>query len=511
MTTASKNTNPSRRSNPSRTEMDEMAPTLLRLPDLCPPTGPEEAYVEETTPPEEPGSDAGLSMQDMLDAATEVPTNLDAPASVTRLPNLVPPQNLVSSPDASAAVAAPAIRENTTRNATTQNAPSVQPIVSSPATTATVLADSKPTEVASKPSWKESSETFSNRALAIVGSRNTLLVLLAVLACWAVFAPRRNPNAQQNSEALIAKEPEADRSAAKKDDRSPISSIASDKANTRPKKHFGDRKSTDSVAVGKIGNPKPNVGQVTPGPSVAAATSGTPKHSVNKTTLGQPSATKAMGVVPGGTSLVQSQLASSTMQHGVGADAPFDSLPFHQESSAEVASSPTNAGMTLDALAANYAAGSPPEITEEEFDTTADQDTSFGSDALMNDVPPTDTTSVEETPDAVPVPLQTGTPGPISNWMDYLPPMPSEMGDQASNAASAGPTATGSPAATVAEQVAGANDFPATQSPSTPDFRFALPGDGPEGSVGTQAPATSDQPEARVAAPPFYPDFNLRR
>ena len=86
--------------------------------------------------------------------------------------------------------------------------------------------------------------------------------------------------------------------------------------------------------------------------------------------------------------------------------------------------------------------------------------------------------------------------------------MPSETGDQASNA---GPTDAGSPAATVAEQVAGANEFPATQSPSTPDFRFALPGDGPEGSVGNQTPATSDQPEARVAAPPFYPDFNLRR
>lgn len=508
-----------------------MAPTLLRLPDLCPPTGPEETFVEDSSAPEKLESDAGLSMQDMLDAATEVPTNLDTTASVSRLPNLVPPQTPVTSPEVTTPGSASGVRttqdttsQHTTpqhasiQNATAQNTPSVQPVLSPPSATATVLADSKRTEAAPKTSWKESSETFGNRALAVVGSRNTLLVLLAVLACWAVFAPRRNPNAQQNSEALIAKDPEVDRSAAKKDDLSSVNSIASDNANTRPKKHFDDRKAANNVAVSENTNPKPSVGQVKPRLSMTA---GTPKHSVNKTTLGQPSATNAMGAAPGGTSLVQSQLASSTMQHGVNADAPFDSVPFHQEVSAEaaspsvrepqVASSPSNVGMSLDALAANYAAGSPSEITAEEFDAneaTTSQSTSSGSEALTTDVPPTDTPSFEETPPAVPVPLQTGTPGPISNWMDYLPPMPSETGDQASNA---GPTDAGSPAATVAEQVAGANEFPATQSPSTPDFRFALPGDGPEGSVGNRTPATSDQPEARVAAPPFYPDFNLRR
>ncbi|WP_037254274.1 MULTISPECIES: hypothetical protein [Rhodopirellula] len=511
--------------------MDEMAPTLLRLPDLCPPTGPEETFVEDSSAPEKLESDAGLSMQDMLDAATEVPTNLDTTASVSRLPNLVPPQTPVTSPEVTTPGSASGVRttqdttsQHTTpqhasiQNATAQNTPSVQPVLSPPSATATVLADSKRTEAAPKTSWKESSETFGNRALAVVGSRNTLLVLLAVLACWAVFAPRRNPNAQQNSEALIAKDPEVDRSAAKKDDLSSVNSIASDNANTRPKKHFDDRKAANNVAVSENTNPKPSVGQVKPRLSMTA---GTPKHSVNKTTLGQPSATNTMGAAPGGTSLVQSQLASSTMQHGVNADAPFGSVPFHQEVSAEavspsvrepqVASSPSNVGMSLDALAANYAAGSPSEITAEEFDAneaTTSQGTSSGSEALTTDVSPTDTPSFEETPPAVPVPLQTGTPGPISNWMDYLPPMPSETGDQASNAA---PADAGSPAATVAEQVAGANEFPATRSPSTPDFRFALPGDGPEGSVGNQTPATSDQPEARVAAPPFYPDFNLRR
>nr|WP_236617815.1 hypothetical protein [Rhodopirellula europaea] len=503
-----------------------MAPTLIRLPDLCPPTDPDESFVEESSAPEESESEARLSMQEMLEVASQIPSNLDATASVTRLPNLVPPQTPVTLPEATTPGSASGVRttQDTTpqhtsiQDATAQNTPSVQPVLSPPSATATVMADSKPTEAPPKTSWKESSETFGNRALAVVGSRNTLLVLLAVLACWAVFAPRRHPNAKQNSEALIAKEPEVDRSAAKDDDLSSVNSIASDNAKTRPKKPFDDRNRTDRVVVSENSNLKSEPGHTALGPSMTA---GAPTHSVKKTTLGQPLATNAMGMAPAGTSLVQSQLASSTMQQSFDAEIPFDSVPFHQEVSAEavspsvrepqVASSPSNVGMSLDALAANYAAGSPAEITAEEFDAneaTTSQGTSSGSESLTTDVPPTDTPSFEETPPAVPVPLQTGTPGPISNWMDYLPPMPSETGDQASNAA---PADAGSPAATVAEQVAGANEFPATQSPSTPDFRFALPGDGPEGSVGNQTPATSDQPEARVAAPPFYPDFNLRR
>jgi hypothetical protein len=206
---------------------------------------------------------------------------------------------------------------------------------------------------------------------------------------------------------------------------------------------------------------------------------------MNKTKLGQPAHAGGNGQVPGGTSLVQSQLASSPMQHGVGGVPPFDSVPFHSEPPAKSASpmvrEPAGAKTHLDA---NLTAS----------------DSSVNSELSL---PPNDEVLREEQNvpanselPSVPVPLQTGTPGPITNWIDYLPPLPSELGEQAS---------------VDVGQTASPDEFPTTQSPRSPDFQFALPGDGPEVSVGSQVPSSGEQPEARVAAPSFFPESNLRR
>ncbi|WP_233215415.1 hypothetical protein [Rhodopirellula bahusiensis] len=523
MTTASKNTDPSRRSNPSQADMDATAPTLLRLPDLCPPADSDESYIEEASVSKEPEDGGQSSMQELLDVAMEATDDAVGQASVTRLPDLAPPQIDLSPP--AAPVSAFAIRD-----AATPAAVATSPVDQTPSSTATKVAESEPTGSASKRSWKESSETLSNRVLGVVGSRNTLLVLLAVIACWAVFAPRRHPNAQQNSEALTAKEPDADRSAAKKGDPTPFESIAAGKTISRPKNPSGIRKAADSIAASEsvAANSKPRAARGTSGQSIAATAPNAPKQSVGTSTLGQPSATNSMGAVPGGTSLVESQLASSTMQHGVGGAAPFDSVPFHFEAPAETASQSvrkpqmeevsTEAGMTIDALAANYGAGLPAETTaalNEPTEPDATQEAIAGNEpagavATQENTPLESGPAADDAPPAIPVPLQTGTPGPILNWIDYLPPMPSEMGEQASSATTE-PTDAGLSVPENSEEVASEYDFPSTQSPGTPDFRFGLPGDGPEGSVGTQTPPAGDQPNARVAAPPTYPDFNLRR
>ncbi|WP_053061286.1 hypothetical protein [Rhodopirellula islandica] len=511
MTTASKNTDPRRPSNPSRAEFEEIAPTLLRLPDLHPPTDSGEGCAEEDSSSVKQDAPASPVMQDLLDAATQTAPDAVNHSSVTRLPDLTPVAAAVTCP-----VPPPpaAVEEPVVIAKAVESFAATQP--SSPPRNTSVDAGkaSVSAETDRDGSWKATSESLSNRALALVGSRNTLLALLALIACWAVFAPRRHPNAQQNSEVLSAKEPAVDETASKLEAKSSFGSVASSKKTPRPKQSRSISDSATKVAGAEANTlaPKPTpfkADSYKTGASVAGASKlggssregansgglegpagdmpglNAPTHSMSKTKLGQPTRAGEFGSAPSGTSLVESQLASSATQHGVGGVPPFDSAPFHSEPVAEsfapvvrepqVAMAPSNPGLTSPVSEANSELGLPDD----------DRSLPGNSEGPVDAVSP-----------AIPAPLQTGTPGLITNWIDYLPPMPSELGEQAS--------ADGA-------RPASPEVFPTTQSPLSPDFQFALPGDGPEVSVGNQVPSSGDQPEARVATPSFFPESNLRR
>ncbi|WDQ18831.1 hypothetical protein [Rhodopirellula sp. P2] len=507
MTTASKNTDPSRRSSPSRAEFEKIAPTLLRLPDLHPPTDAGEGCAEEDLPSVEHDESTSPVMQDLLDAATQTTPDTVNHASVTRLPDLAPAAAPVASPvlPPTVAVEEPVVAAVKPVESFAATQPSSPPRHASADTNKA----SASAETGRDGSWKATSESLGNRALALAGSRNTLLALLALIACWAVFAPRRHPNAQQNSEVLSAKEPAVDETASKLEAKSSFDSVASTNKTSqrKPSRSISDSATKVAAAEATALAPKPTPSKSdsykTGAPIAGASKFGgsnsgglegpagdmpglnAPAHSMSQTKLGQPTRAGEFGSVPEGTSLVESQLASSATQRGMGGVPPFDSAPFHSEPVAEsfapvvrepqVAMTPSNPGLTSPVSEANSELGLPAN----------DRVPSGNRDEPVNAVSP-----------AVPAPLQTGTPGLITNWIDYLPPMPSELGEQAS---------------VNEEQSASPEAFPTTQSPLTPDFQFGLPGDGPEVSVGNQVPSSGGQPEARVATPSFFPESNLRR
>ncbi|MCC9641301.1 hypothetical protein LOC71_03375 [Rhodopirellula sp. JC740] len=500
MTTASKTTASGNRSHSSRSR-EKIAPTLLRLPDLDPPIEDQTPEAFEAQDIAAPTSAGQIRMDDPVTESTEavnpeLAIASDEKQAVAATANATPAFSLREA-SADAAFSPPVAVPNSVTVPNSEPVPKPKPEVIPP----------EPTRTARErlQGVREATESFGTKALAVAGSRNALLVVLGLLACWAIFAPRRHPNAERDSEALIAKTPPVEQTTANQ----PATSQANDALVQSGRQMPASSSANDAMAEAMAANPKPNTAvvsndkrsvepqpglnaprteQFAGGPS-AAAQLGVPTHSAMQSNFGSNSSPIDLpaGFAEGPSSdALPVKQAKPMLNDGdlAGLNALNDQKPvtaFFNPNAVDGATIGQQPVADTPATANAPSAANTPAATQQP------------SQGAANEMEAAAETSV-------PVPVQTGTPGPITNWTDYLPPLPGteEVSDRGATAP-------------VDSEMESDKSFPTTQSPQTPDFQFALPGVAAESTTAPASSSSQQEPEARVAAPANFPDSYLRR
>ncbi|MCC9657710.1 hypothetical protein [Rhodopirellula halodulae] len=501
MTTASKTTASGNRSHSSRSR-EEIAPTLLRLPDLDPPIEDQTPEAFEAEDIAAPTSAGQIRMDDPVAEPTEA-VNPEAAIASDEEPAVAAtahgtPAFSLREASADAAFSRPVAVPNSVSAPNSVTVPKPEPEVIPP----------EPTRTARErlQGVREATESFGTKALAVAGSRNALLVVLGLLACWAIFAPRRHPNAERDSEALIAKTPPVEQTTANQ----PALSQANDALVQSGRQMPSSSSANDAMAEAMAANPKPNTAvlsndkrSVDPQPGLNAPRT--------EQFAGGPSAAAQLGVPTH--SAMQSKFGSNSspidLPAGFAEGPSSDALPVKQAkpmlNDGDLAGlnalndqKPVTAFFNPDSVDGTTVGKQPVADTAATANAPSAGNTPAATQPPVQGFANEMEASAAET--SVPVPVQTGTPGPITNWTDYLPPLPGaeEVSDRGA-------------AAPVDSEMESDESFPTTQSPQTPDFQFALPGVAAESTTAPASSSSQQEPEARVAAPANFPDSYMRR
>lgn len=394
-----------------------LAPTLLRLPDLDPPIETVVTDVDES-------HDAAVVPQSrgrVADTKSESEPRRGAPEAM-----LAVDPGETSSPR-------PAM-------------------VSPPAATTSAVATTPSVGTSTPPAAKNSARKVpANRSmLDWIGSRATLMILLLLIAGYAVFGPR---SSDQLVEPLTAVPPEPAAELASKPSTAPELSIAAKQPDITPMPP-----SVDSVKPADLLPPMP------------------PSLSIDR--------------VP--SQVASSRTATATPPAELIRQPANPAAPNLAEMDALASFKPSDEGVSGNARAGESLAG---EISAE----NAPASNRSVERASTNPAP----RSRSETPEKV-RPVFSRTPRGIDDWSRFLPPLSVSSSSAnltggvqmapATAAMAAGPTSPReNPLATYRQ----------TSSPVEPDFRFAVPDGDTSGGVSNTPPTgpTPPGPEARVARP----------
>ncbi|MCM2372455.1 hypothetical protein [Aporhodopirellula aestuarii] len=467
---------------------DALPPTLLRLPDLDPtdverdPCDAEDEAAGEvaTTPSSAVTSDddfdsksSGESRESITLASINTAANETLPVSGS-FPAVTGSPKTAATPKSFAE--------------SLPNVPDEPAVADEPMMTVEPMVTVEPKIEPTTNKLERGDESSDSSLLEHVASRKALLVVLVLIAGFAVFMPRNEETASDPGADLIA-----DADVTWSDDEV-LSGIAESDVVSEPFMSLADRPraaehhrgpGSSAIATGRIGDPLAN-SQMIQQPA-----------SDNSPAISQPPIDHRLASMANVSQPGMPDFPGDDVSNPYGADmnAPVDQTP--QFSSHRSTNTPDFDPSRLDAVSASLAAAANEEIRRMD---AARAGLAQGAPVVSQ---PETSLGYPNEPVAAAKPeiLKSRTPDAITNWTQYLPPLDAES--FAAPVSPAQPTEAGVSTGTRM-----------TNLPDEPDFGFALPGDTASGNpVGQEARATPARPEdstvspeARVAMPTYgYP------
>ena len=483
----------------NRSVSDRLPPTLLRLPDLD---------------PEEPVADAdraddALGNRPPSDRATAEPTANQTPTHAES-PDHIGSGSRVATSSATAATHR-TVPAHVGSLRFENDAPE-----STPAGTTASHTDRSNQPTADQPITSVGSDPSESSWLSHVASRKALLLLLILIAGFAIFMPRSDsPEGEQIAASATGtdqEEAEVNRIAAKNMAAKTMAPKNLDIEITLPPESM-------SQDDNRIAESSPSYLQTAESKRAAeskrTATRFDPlANSVDESGVasGAVATTRRETATPTAASMIQQPAGGSTegtfpdfsTEMALASAAFGNSQPSFEQPTRAMTSTPEFDPASLDGITAQLAAEANEAIRQMDAARSPSPSGSaseFGSSVVGLDGP-TEPISLDYEPAFV----TSRTPNPVTNWTDYLPPIDSDalassnVNDLTSTADPRPTTAT----ATMGEPVR------TTNLPDAPDFRYSLPGEtvsgatvgGDASSPGSQSPRLGrPQPEARVAMP----------